>query len=32
MEVYKDILGLWFDEAEGAKFWLGICNDLKIEV
>ena len=29
MEVYKDILGLWVDEAEGAKFWLGICNDLK---
>lgn len=26
---YKDILGLWVDEAEGAKFWLGICNDLK---
>lgn len=32
MEGYKDILGLWVDEAEGAKFWLGICNDLKIEV
>ena len=29
MEGYKDILGLWVDEAEGAKFWLGICNDLK---
>lgn len=29
MEGYKDILGLWGDEAEGAKFWLGICNDLK---
>ena len=28
MEGYKDILGLWVDEAEGAKFWLGICNDL----
>lgn len=26
---YKDILGIWVDEAEGAKFWLGICNDLK---
>ena len=25
MEGYKDILGLWVDEAEGA----GICNDLK---
>ena len=29
MEGYKDILVLWVDEAEGAKFWLGICNDLK---
>ena len=29
MEGYKDILGLWVDEAEGSKFWLGICNDLK---
>ena len=29
LEGYKDILGLWVDEAEGAKFWLGICNDLK---
>ena len=29
MEGYKDILGLWVDEAEGNKFWLGICNDLK---
>ena len=29
MERYKDILGIWVDEAEGAKFWLGICNDLK---
>ncbi|HBJ2622692.1 TPA: IS256 family transposase [Clostridium botulinum] len=26
---YKDILGIWVDEAEGAKFWLRICNDLK---
>ncbi|MCQ2012676.1 IS256 family transposase [Clostridium butyricum] len=29
MDCYKDILGIWVDEAEGAKFWLGICNDLK---
>lgn len=29
MEGYKDILGIWVDEAEGAKFWLSICNDLK---
>lgn len=32
MEGYKDILGIWIGEAEGAKFWLGVCNDLKIEV
>ena len=29
MEGYKEILGIWVDEAEGAKFWLSICNDLK---
>ncbi|GAA0182966.1 IS256 family transposase [Clostridium sediminicola] len=29
MDGFKDILGIWIDEAEGAKFWLGICNDLK---
>lgn len=29
MDGYKEILGIWVDEAEGAKFWLGICNDLK---
>mgnify|MGYP003495120274 FL=1 len=29
LEGYKDILGIWVDEAEGAKFWLSICNDLK---
>lgn len=29
MEGYKDILGIWIGEAEGAKFWLGVCNDLK---
>ena len=29
LEGYKDILGIWIDEAEGAKFWLSICNDLK---
>jgi len=29
LDGYKDILGIWVDEAEGAKFWLGICNDLK---
>lgn len=29
LEGYKDILGIWVDEAEGAKFWLSVCNDLK---
>ena len=29
LEGYKDILGILVDEAEGAKFWLSICNDLK---
>lgn len=29
MEGYKDILGIWIGEAEGAKFWLSVCNDLK---
>ncbi|MPM66943.1 IS256 family transposase ISCpe3 [bioreactor metagenome] len=28
MDGYKDILGIWIGEAEGAKFWLGVCNDL----
>ena len=26
---HKDILGIWIGEAEGAKFWLSVCNDLK---
>jgi transposase-like protein len=25
----KDILGIWIGENEGAKFWLGICNELR---
>lgn len=28
MDGYKDILGIWIGEAEGAKFWLSVCNDL----
>lgn len=28
MKGYKDILGIWIGEAEGAKFWLSVCNDL----
>jgi putative transposase len=26
---YKDILGLWLADTEGAKFWLAILNDLR---
>jgi len=26
---YKDILGIWIGEQEGAKFWLSVCNDLR---
>jgi putative transposase len=29
MQGYKEILGSWVDEAEGAKFWLKVCTDLK---
>lgn len=25
----KEILGLWIGEAEGAKFWLKVCTELK---
>jgi len=28
-EGYKDILGIWVGEHEGAKFWMGVLNDLK---
>lgn len=28
-EGYKDILGIWIVENEGAKFWLKVCNELK---
>lgn len=28
-EGYKDILGIWIGESEGAKFWLSVCNELK---
>ena len=28
-EGYKDILGIWVGENEGAKFWLKVCNELK---
>lgn len=25
----KDVLGLWIEQTEGAKFWLKVFNDLK---
>ncbi len=25
----KDVLGIWIDHSEGAKFWLGVLTDLK---
>ncbi len=25
----RDVLGMWFQETEGAKFWMQILNDLK---
>ena len=28
LEGFKDILGIWIGEAEGAKFWLSVYNDL----
>lgn len=28
-EGYKDILGIWIGENEGAKFWMKVCNELK---
>ncbi len=28
-EGYKDVLGIWIGENEGAKFWLKVCNELK---
>jgi transposase-like protein len=26
----KDIVGLWIETTEGAKFWLKVMNDLKV--
>ena len=25
----KEVLGLWIEQSEGAKFWLKVCTDLK---
>ena len=29
LEGKKELLGLWIDQSEGAKFWLGIISELK---
>jgi len=29
LEGKKELLGLWIDQSEGAKFWLGIMTELK---
>jgi len=29
LEGERDVLGLWFQSAEGAKFWLAVLNELK---
>ena len=26
---YKEVLGLWFEQSEGAKFWMSVMNELK---
>jgi len=26
----RDVLGLWIEQTEGAKFWLRVINDLKL--
>ena len=25
----KEVLGLWIEQTEGAKFWLSVMNELK---
>jgi putative transposase len=29
MDGDRDVLGMWFQETEGAKFWMQVLNDLK---
>lgn len=26
----RDILGLWIEQTEGARFWMKVCSDLKV--
>ena len=28
-EGFKDVLGLWLEKTEGAKFWLSVLTELK---
>ena len=27
---YKEVLGLWTEQTDGAKFWLRVMNELKV--
>ena len=29
MEGHKEVLGLWIEQTEGAKFWLRVMNEIK---
>jgi transposase-like protein len=29
VEGERDVLGMWFQEAEGAKFWMQVLNELR---
>lgn len=29
LEGHKDLLGMWIDQAEGAKFWMSVMTELK---
>ncbi|OJB40964.1 hypothetical protein BGV57_19325 [Burkholderia ubonensis] len=28
----RDVLGLWIEQTEGAKFWLLVINDLNVDL
>ena len=29
MDGQKEVLGLWIEQTEGAKFWLRVMNEIK---
>ena len=29
MDGSRDVLGMWFQDAEGAKFWMQVLSELK---